>query len=57
MKLLYTLKHNPSPNSRSPIYNPIDLNVTQSYIPLKTNEQKTQAVNRECFKYSKKGYI
>jgi hypothetical protein len=57
MKLLYTLKYNPSLNSRSPIYNPMDLNITQSYIPLGTNKQKTQATNREYFKYSKKGYI
>jgi hypothetical protein len=41
MKLLYTLKRDPSLNSRSPIYDPMDLNVTQSYAPLGTNEQKT----------------
>ena len=57
MKLIYTLKHNPSLNFKSPIYNPMDLNVTQSYIPLGTNKRKTQAANRECFGYSKKGYI
>jgi hypothetical protein len=38
MKLLYTLKRNPSLNSKSPIYNPIDLNITQSYTPLETNK-------------------
>ena len=52
-----TLKCNPSPNSRSPIYNFMDLDITRSYTPLKINKQKTQAVNGECFKYSKKGYI
>ena len=57
MKLIYTLKHNSSPNFRSPIYNPMDFNVTQSYMPLGTNKQKTQATNREYFRYSKKGYI
>ena len=57
MKLIYTLKHNPSLNSKSSIYNPMDLNITQSYTPLGTNKWKTQAVNRECFKYNKKGYI
>ena len=57
MKLIYTLKCDSSLNSRSPTYNPMDFNITQSYIPLGTNKQKTQAVNRECFRYSKKGYI
>ena len=54
---MYTLKRDPSLRPKSPIYNPIDLNATRSYIPLGTNKQKTQAVNRKCFKYSKKGYI
>ena len=40
MKLIYTLKYNPFLNSKSPIYNPIDLNITQSYTPLGTNGQK-----------------
>ena len=57
MKLLYTLKRDPSPNSKSLIYNPMNLNITQSYTPLKTNKQKTQAINGECFGYGKKGYI
>ena len=57
MKLLYILKYNPFPNSKSLIYNFIDLNITQSYTPLGTNKQKTQAINRECFKCGKKGYI
>ena len=57
MKLLYTLKHNPFLNSKSPIYNPMDLNITQFYVLLGTNKQKTQAINREYFKYSKKSYI
>ena len=57
MKLIYTLKCNPSLNSKSPIYDPMDLNITQSYVPLGINERKTQAANRECFGYSKKGYI
>jgi hypothetical protein len=38
MKLLYTLKRNLSLNFKSPIYNPIDLNITQSYIPLEINK-------------------
>jgi hypothetical protein len=38
MKLLYTLKHDPSLNFKSPIYNPIDLDITQSYTPLETNK-------------------
>jgi hypothetical protein len=38
MKLLYTLKCDPSLNSKSPIYNPIDLNITQSYTPLGINK-------------------
>jgi hypothetical protein len=38
MKLLYTLKRDPSLNSKSPIYDFIDFNVTQSYIPLETNK-------------------
>jgi hypothetical protein len=41
MKLLYTLKCDPSLNSKSPIYNPMDFNITQSYMPLGTNKQKT----------------
>jgi hypothetical protein len=35
----------------------MDFNITQSYTPLGTNKWKTQAANRECFRYSKKGYI
>ena len=57
MKLIYTLKYDLLPNPKNPIYNPMDLNITQSYIPLETNKQKTRAINGECFKYSKKGYI
>ena len=57
MKPLYTLKRDLFLNSKSPIYNPIDLNITQFYTPLGTNERKTQAANRECFRYNKKGYI
>ena len=57
MKLLYTIKYNPSPNSKSPTYNFMDLNITQSYIPLGTNKRKTQAINRECFGCNKKGHI
>jgi hypothetical protein len=38
MKPLYTLKHDPSLNFRSPIYNLIDFNVTQSYTPLGINK-------------------
>jgi hypothetical protein len=38
MKLLYTLKRDPFLNFRSPIYNFIDFDVTQSYMPLKTNK-------------------
>jgi hypothetical protein len=38
MKLLYTLKYDLSLNFKSPIYDPIDFNVTQSYIPLGTNK-------------------
>ena len=30
-----------SPNPKSPIYNFMDLNITQSYIPLGTNKRKT----------------
>jgi hypothetical protein len=41
MKLIYTLKRDPSLNSRSPIYDLIDLNITQSYTPLGTNKRKT----------------
>jgi hypothetical protein len=41
MKLLYTLKRDPSLNSRSPIYDFINLNITQFYMPLGTNKQKT----------------
>ena len=41
MKLLYILKYNLSLNSKSPIYNPMDLNITQFYILLGTNKQKT----------------
>ena len=41
MKLTYTLKHDLSLNFKSPTYNPIDLDITQSYIPLGTNKQKT----------------
>ena len=41
MKLIYTLKYDLSPNFKSPIYNPMDLNITQSYTPLGTNEQRT----------------
>ena len=52
MKLIYTPKHNLFLNFKSPIYNPIDLNITQSYTPLGTNKQKTQAINGECFKYN-----
>ena len=57
MKPIYILKRDPSLNSKSPIYDPIDLDITQSYTPLGTNKGKTRAVNGECFKYSKKGYI
>ena len=57
MKPLYTLKRDLSLNSKSPIYNPMDLNITQSYALLGTNKQKTQAANGECFGYSKKGHI
>ena len=57
MKLIYTLKHDLFLNSKSLIYNPMDFNITQSYTFLEINKQKTQAVNRECFKYGKKGYI
>ena len=57
MKLLYTLKCDLFLNSKSPIYNPMDFNITQSYIPLGTNKWKTQAANREYFGYSKKGHI
>ena len=57
MKPIYILKRDPSPNFRSPIYNFMDLDVTQSYTPLGTNKQKTQAINRECFGCGKKGYI
>ena len=35
----------------------MDFDITQSYTPLGTNKQKTQAVNRECFRYGKKGHI
>jgi hypothetical protein len=38
MKLLYTLKRDLSLNSKNPIYNPMDLNITRSYTPLGTNE-------------------
>jgi hypothetical protein len=38
MKLLYTLKHDLFLNSKSPIYDFIDFNITQSYIPLRTNK-------------------
>jgi hypothetical protein len=38
MKLLYNLKHDPSLNFKSLIYNPIDLDVTQFYTPLETNK-------------------
>ena len=41
MKLLYILKHDLFLNFKSPIYNPIDLNITQSYTPLGTNKRKT----------------
>ena len=57
MKLVYALKHNPSPRPKSPIYNPIDLNTTQFYAPLGTNKQRTWAINREYFGYGKKKYI
>ena len=35
----------------------MDFDITQSYTPLGINKRKTQAINREYFKYSKKGYI
>jgi len=38
MKPVYTLKRDPSLKPKSPIYNPIDLNAAQSYIPLGTNK-------------------
>jgi hypothetical protein len=38
MKPLYTLKCNLSLNFKSPIYNPMDLNITQSYTPLRINK-------------------
>ena len=57
MKLIYILKRDPSLNSKSPIYNLMDLDITQSYTPLGTNERKTQAINGECFRYGKKGHI
>jgi hypothetical protein len=38
MKLLYTLKCDLSLNFKSPIYNPMDFNITQSYTPLETNK-------------------
>jgi hypothetical protein len=38
MKLLYTLKHDLSLNSKNPIYNLIDFNITQSYTPLGINK-------------------
>ena len=57
MKPIYTLKYNLFLNFKNPIYNPIDFNITQSYILLGTNEQKTQAINKECFRYGKKGHI
>ena len=41
MKPIYTLKRDLFLNSKSPIYDPIDLNITQSYMPLGTNKQKT----------------
>ena len=41
MKPLYTLKRNLSPNSKSPIYNPMDLNITRFYAPLGINKRKT----------------
>ena len=40
MKLIYILKCNLFLRPKSPIYNPIDLNITQSYTPLGTNGQK-----------------
>ena len=57
MKPLYTLKRDPSPNSKSLIYDFIDLDITQSYTPLGTNKQKTQAANKKYFGCGKKGYI
>ena len=53
----YTPKRDPSPNSRSPTYDPMDLDVTRSYAPLGTNERKTRAANGECFGCGKKGHI
>ena len=38
MKLVYTLKRDPSLRPKSPIYNPIDLNATQFYTPLGTDK-------------------
>ena len=38
MKPLYTLKYNPSLNFKSPIYNPMDLDVTQFYTLLGINK-------------------
>jgi len=35
----------------------MDLNAAQSYASLGTNEQRTRAINRECFGCGKKGYI
>ena len=57
MKLIYILKYGLSLNSKSPIYNSMDFNITQSYTPLGTNERKTWATNGEYFKYGKMGYI
>jgi hypothetical protein len=38
MKLIYTLKHNPSLNFKSSIYNPMDFNITRFYTPLGINK-------------------
>jgi len=54
MKPIYTLKRDPSPK---PTHDPIDLDATRSYAPLGTNERRTQAANRECFRCGRKGYI
>ena len=56
MKLLYTLKRNLSLNSKSPMYNFMDLDITQSYTHLGFNKQKTCGTNGEFVGYSIKGY-
>jgi len=41
MKPVYTPKRDLSLKPKSPIYNPMDLNTAQFYIPLGTNKQRT----------------